>query len=103
MLAAIAITDAYSNDSPQFGPLVKKTAEGFTLNEITADMAYSSRNNLGTVKGVGGTDYIPYRKNATSKSKGSTGVRCFTTSSLTWMSLWNTTIREAILRQPTPR
>lgn len=45
VVAAVAITDAYSNDSPQFGPLVRKTAEGFNINEISADMAYSSRNN----------------------------------------------------------
>jgi len=72
VVAAVAITDAYSNDSPQFGPLVKKTAEGFTINEISADMAYSSRLNLQLVANEGGKAYIPFRKNATGKSKGST-------------------------------
>jgi transposase len=71
IVAAVAITDANGGDSPQFGPLIKKTANGFTINEVTADMAYSSRNNLDTVKSVGGTAYIPYKKNATGKSKGS--------------------------------
>ena len=46
MVAAVAITDSNGGDSPQFGPLVKKTAEGFKINEVSADMAYSSRNNL---------------------------------------------------------
>ncbi|MFZ3051668.1 MAG: transposase [Methanothrix sp.] len=45
VVAAVAITDAHSNDSPQFGPLVKKTAQGFTINEISADFAYTSRHN----------------------------------------------------------
>ena len=71
VVAAVAITDAYSNDSPQFGPLIKKTSNGFTINEVTADLAYSSRANLEEVKNVGGMAFIPYRKNATGKSRGS--------------------------------
>ena len=71
VVAAVAITDAYSNDSPQFGPLVKKTAQGFTINEITADMAYSSRLNLQLVENEGGKAYIPFKKNSTSRAGGS--------------------------------
>ena len=71
VVAAVAITDAYSNDSPQFGPLVKKTAQGFTINEITADMAYSSRLNLQLVENEGGKAYIPFKKNATGRAGGS--------------------------------
>ncbi|MDD2834778.1 MAG: transposase [Methanothrix sp.] len=72
VVAAVAITDAYSNDSPQFGPLIKKTAEGFTINEVSADLAYSSRMNLQTVASTGGKAYIPFKKNATGKARGST-------------------------------
>jgi len=50
---------------------VKKTAEGFTINEISADMAYSSRLNLQTVANAGGKAYIPFKKNATDKCRGS--------------------------------
>jgi len=71
VVAAVAITDAYSNDSPQFGPLVKKTAEGFTINEISADLAYSSRLNLQLVANEGGKAYIPFKKNATGRAGGS--------------------------------
>ena len=71
VVAAVAITDAYSNDSPQFGPLVKKTAQGFAINEISADMAYSSRLNLQIVANEGGKAYIPFKKNATDKRRGS--------------------------------
>jgi transposase len=72
VVAAVAITDAYSNDSPQFGSLVRKTAQGFTINEISADLAYSSRANLQTVANEGGKAYIPFKKNATGKARGST-------------------------------
>jgi transposase len=71
VVAAVAITDDYSNDSPQFGPLVKKTAQGFAINEISADRAYSSRANLQTVANEGGKAYIPFKKNATGNCKGS--------------------------------
>jgi len=71
VVAAVAITDAYNNDSPQFGPLVKKTAEGFTINEISADLAYSSRMNLQTVANTGGKAYIPFKKNASGRAGGS--------------------------------
>jgi transposase len=71
IVAAVAITDSNGGDSPQFGPLVKKTADGFTINEVSADMAYSSRLNLQLVANSGGKAYIPYKKNATGKSRGS--------------------------------
>ncbi|MGV8175102.1 MAG: transposase [Methanothrix sp.] len=71
VVAAVAITDGNGGDSPQFGPLVKKTAQGFTINEITADMAYSSRKNLQLVENTGGKAYIPFKKNATGRAGGS--------------------------------
>jgi len=71
IIAAISITDENGGDSPQFGPLVRKTAEGFTIDEISADMAYSSRKNHEIVGDIGGTAYIPYKKNATGRAKGS--------------------------------
>ena len=71
IVAAVAITDGNGADSPQFGPLIKKTATGFTINEVTADMAYSSRLNLQAVANEGGKAYIPYKKNATGKARGS--------------------------------
>jgi transposase len=71
VVAAVAITEANGGDSPQFGPLVKKTAEGFAINEITADMAYSSRKNLQLVENEGGKAYIPFKKNATGRAGGS--------------------------------
>lgn len=71
IVTAVIITDGNSNDSPQFCPLIKQTSEGFTINEVTADLAYSSRNNLEFVNIVGGTPYIPFKKNTTGKPAGS--------------------------------
>lgn len=71
IVAAISITGEHANDSPQFGPLIRKTAEGFTINEVSADLAYSSRKNHEIVGDLGGTAYIPYKKNAIAKAGGS--------------------------------
>ena len=56
----------------QFIPLVEEVANnGFTVEEVSADKAYSSRENLDCIDKLGGTAYIPYRSNATGKSMGS--------------------------------
>ena len=49
--------------------LIEKTE--FRIDEISADLAYSSRLNLQTVANVGEKAYIPFKKNATGKTKGS--------------------------------
>jgi len=71
IVTAVIITDGNCNDSPQFCPLIKQTSEGFTINEVTADLAYSSRNNLEMVNEVGGMPYIPFKKNAVGMARGS--------------------------------
>jgi transposase len=72
IVTGIEITPEYFNDSPQFEPLVRATAEnGFNIDEVSADMAYSSRGNYELVKDVGGRAYIPFRANATGKARGS--------------------------------
>jgi transposase len=45
---------------------------GFSIDEVTADLAYSSRANLQTVENIGGKAYIPFKKNATGRAGGST-------------------------------
>lgn len=72
VVAAISITHDAANDSPQFGPLIRKTATSFVIDEVTADLAYSSRANLQVEENVGGKAYIPFKKNATARAGGST-------------------------------
>lgn len=71
IVMAVTITDGTAGDSPQFEPLIKQTSEGFRINEVSADMAYSSRENLNTVNGIGGIPYILFKKSATDKQRGS--------------------------------
>jgi transposase len=71
VITAIEVTPGYYADSPVFKQLVKITAKTFQIREISADKAYSSRNNLQTVASLGGIPYIAFKDNATSKPRGS--------------------------------
>jgi transposase len=72
VIVSARITDEDSSDSPQFNPMVKEAHEnGFNIKEIDADMAYSSRANYNLANEIGATAYIPFKSNATGRSKGS--------------------------------
>jgi transposase len=71
IITGVKITESYTNDNTQFEELVKDTAKTFEINEVSADKAYSSRDNLNLIAELGGKAYIPFRKNTTGRSKGS--------------------------------
>ncbi len=71
IVTCVELSDEYEHDSPRFKPLVEKTAREFRIEEVSGDMAYSSRNNLDLVKSLGGTAYIPFKSNTTGKARGS--------------------------------
>lgn len=54
-----------SADSKQLPGLLARTAETFTVDEVSADKAYSSKNNLRAVEAVGATPYIPFKSYST--------------------------------------
>ena len=62
IITAVNITKGYSHDSPQFKDLVLETNNIYDIREVSADKAYSSRNNLNIVSGVGGIAFIPFKK-----------------------------------------
>lgn len=67
----VSLTDSKSADIKQFEPLFKGTIENFNVKSLSADKAYSSRNTMNLVSRNGGSPYIPFRKNATGRSRGS--------------------------------
>ncbi|MCM1566343.1 MAG: transposase [Dehalobacter sp.] len=71
IVTSVRITGEGNGDSPQFKSLVEETADNFIVREVSADMAYSSRNNLETVDKIGGLAYIPFKSNATGNASGS--------------------------------
>jgi transposase len=65
VVTAVEILEMHTSDSSQFKPLVKKTAEQFTMEEVSADKAYSSRIATNAVDEVGGVPFIAFKSNAT--------------------------------------
>jgi hypothetical protein len=64
IVTAVVISDRDAHDSPQFPALVEQTARNFTLAEVSADKAYSSRDNLELVERFGGVPFIPFKSSA---------------------------------------
>jgi len=71
IVTSVQISNRHAGDSPYFDSLVKKTANNFTVNEVSADAAYSSEKNLQTVLDLGGMPFIQFRSNATADNKAS--------------------------------
>ena len=69
--------EAAGSNPAQFEPLVRGTAQNFNINEVSADGIYSSRKNLQIVDSLGGTAYIPFKKNATGRSSGALWKKAF--------------------------
>jgi len=70
IITAVNITQGYEADSPQFGDLVHQTNRIYNIREVSADKAYSSRNNLQIVSDIGAKAFIPFKKNVTGNQKG---------------------------------
>jgi len=69
VVAACQITDHSNSDTLTFKPLVEKAAEDFDLQEISADMAYSTVNNLEFAESIGAKPFIPFTSRAVAVSK----------------------------------
>jgi transposase len=64
IVTSVEITNGQASDSPYFKPLVDATAEHFTINQVSADKAYLSVDNLRAVENVGGMPFIPFKENS---------------------------------------
>lgn len=65
IVTSAEITGKDANDSPMLPGLVSKTAENFTLAEVSADKGYSSLDNHEAIAKTGATPYIAFKANAT--------------------------------------
>jgi transposase len=72
IITSVRVTDYNDADSPQFAGLLQTTKEsGFSMQQVLADKAYSSRKNLEIAAECGAVPFIPFRSNTTGKSRGS--------------------------------
>lgn len=65
IVTAVEIKDRDANDSPLLPPLVKATARGFKIGNVSADKGYLSAENVETIAEVGGTPFIAPKANTT--------------------------------------
>lgn len=72
IVTAVEITDRHAGDSPQFAPLVEATAQNFVMDQISADKAYLSNDNLAMVARNAAMPYIPFRSNSKPYSETAT-------------------------------
>lgn len=63
-VVSVIISPAYAHDSPFFIPLVGNASKHFRLEEVLADAAYSSKDNLEFVTGKQAQVFIPFKSNA---------------------------------------
>jgi hypothetical protein len=73
VVTAVEVTDAHAGDSPQFPTLVEKTAQNFTMRQVSADKAYSGGTNMKAAIDNHAMPYIAFRTNA----KGTAGSELF--------------------------
>ncbi len=64
VIAAAVIGHRDASDSRQFPALVEATAKNFTMREVSADKAYTSKENLALVVSKGAEPYMPMKTNA---------------------------------------
>lgn len=74
IVTSVEVSGAHAGDSLYFKPLVEATSENFVMQEVSADKAYSSANNLKLVLDKGAMPYIAFRSNSTGRDKRSSAV-----------------------------
>jgi transposase len=62
-VSSVEVSGWTVHDTNYFVPLVEATAEHFQLRDVSADKAYLSRKNLRAVEELGGTPFVPFKKN----------------------------------------
>jgi transposase len=70
IVTAAEVTDGTASDIKQFKYLVADTAKDFQVKEISADKAYSCRENLKQIKDIGAMPYIPFKTTSKPTSRG---------------------------------
>jgi transposase len=72
IIISAEITPAYKSDSPFLASLINKTAKHFILEEVMADAAYSSSNNLEMIENHNAKALIAFKANAVFGKNGET-------------------------------
>lgn len=71
IVTSIEVTDSNANDCPQFAELVKTTGRNFVMEEVSADKAYLSSDNMQVVADHNAVPYIAFKANSTTSKNHS--------------------------------
>ena len=95
IVTSVEITAGNRHDSPVLPHLLNQT-RGFDMQEVSADLGYSSSTNLQAIFDAAAFPYIPFKKNATGRSgKSPIWNRMFHYFQMNRMDLWTDIIDEA--------
>ncbi len=70
IIPSVKITSEFDNDSPELKALVENTAKHFSMEEVSADKAYLSHENLEVIKENGASPFIPFKSNSQPNGNG---------------------------------
>src|SRR3990167_4024243 len=70
IITSVKITTEFDNDSPELKALVNETAKNFEMEEVSADKAYLSKDNLELIEEKGAVPYIPFKSNNQANKNG---------------------------------
>jgi len=68
-VTSVEVSGWMAHDTNYFVPLVERTAGNFQLGDVLADKAYLSRKNFKAVEELGGTPFVPFKKNTLEPTK----------------------------------
>ena len=77
VIAAVVIDHRDASDCRQFPALLEATAKNFTMREVSADKAYTSKENLELVESKGAAPYMPMKSNAKPDKKAAAWNRLY--------------------------
>jgi transposase len=64
VVTAVEVSDGNAHDTHYFTPLVEATAENFVMNQVSADKAYLSNNNMKVVAENHAVPFIAFKHNS---------------------------------------
>lgn len=70
VITSVKVTTENDADCPQLSEMATKTAEQFTMEELSGDKAYLSKENFELVNSLGGTFYVPFKSNSQGSGNG---------------------------------
>ena len=73
IVTSVEVSTGHSADYPQLPILVNTTAQTFSIQEVSADKAYSGRGNLEAIRAVGADPFVPFKDNTDPPLRASAG------------------------------